>query len=180
MGPCIMSIQSICRSGIVTILIISCSISCTHDTAYNAKSGLKKKYRPIVRQIGKPSPTAKKIVAFAEQNIGKKVGDGQCWGLANLAYRHAGIKHRGGYAWGRRIHWQTEGVRPGDIIQFKNARYPYAYTDENHTAIILKVMSKSSVKVAHQNWNHIYRVTTTNIPLVYLRSGSQIVYRYEP
>jgi hypothetical protein len=34
--------------------------------------------------------------------------------------------------------------------------------------------------VAHQNWNHIHRVTTTTIPLVYLRSGSQIVYRYEP
>lgn len=112
--------------------------------------------------------------------MGKKVGDGQCWGLANLAYRHAGIRHRGGYVWGRRIHWQTEGVRPGDIIQFTNARYPYAYTDENHTAIILKVAGRSSVKVAHQHWNGIYRVTTTTIPLTYLRSGSQTVYRYEP
>lgn len=175
-----MNIYSMFRLSMVTMLAISCAISCSHDSDYGSKSGLKKKYRPVVRQIGKPSPSAKKIVAFAEQNIGKKVGDGQCWGLANLAYRHAGIRHRGGYVWGRRIHWQTEGVRPGDIIQFKNARYPYAYTDENHTAIILKVVGKSSVKVAHQNWNHIYRVTTTTIPLIYLRAGSQTVYRYEP
>ena len=166
---------------IIAVLFTSCAISCS---THSAKGGLEqsrvKKSRPVVRQVGEPSPTAKKIVEFAVQHIGEKVGDGQCWGLANLAYRHAGIRHRGGYVWGRRIHWQTEGVRPGDIIQFKNARYPYAYTDENHTAIILKVAGRSSVKVAHQHWNNIYRVTTTTIPLTYLRSGSQTVYRYEP
>ena len=175
-----MSIHSIFLLSSVTMLTISCAISCSLDSPHGSKSGLENKRRPIVRQIGEPSPTAKKIVAFAEKHIGKQVGDGQCWGLANLAYLSAGIKHRGGYVWGRRVHWQTEGVRPGDIIQFKNARYPYAYTDENHTAIILKVVGKSSVKVAHQNWNHIYRVTTTTIPLIYLRAGSQTVYRYEP
>ena len=166
---------------IIAVLFTSCAISCsTHSAKGGLEHSLVKKNRPIVRQVGEPSPTAKKIVEFAVQHIGEKVGDGQCWGLANLAYRHAGIRHRGGYVWGRRIHWQTEGVRPGDIIQFKNARYPYAYTDENHTAIILKVAGRSSVKVAHQHWNNIYRVTTTTIPLTYLRSGSQTVYRYEP
>lgn len=165
--------------------IVMLAASCSSEHSIHLADGSvvrhkTKKSRPIVRQIGEPSPTAKKIVAFAEKHIGKQVGDGQCWGLANLAYLSAGIKHRGGYVWGRRVHWQTEGVRPGDIIQFKNARYPYAYTDENHTAIILKVVGKSSVKVAHQHWNGVYRVTTTTIPLVYLRSGSQIVYRYEP
>ena len=175
-----MSIRNLIRSSIVTIMTFSCVISCSSDTTYGSKSGLKKSSRAVVRQIGEPSPTAKKIIAFAEQNIGKKIGDGQCWALANLAYRHAGIRHRGGNVWGRPIHWQTEGVRPGDIIQFKNARYPYAYTYENHTAIILKVMGKSGVKVAHQNWNHVYRVTTTTIPLIYLRSGTQTIYRYEP
>jgi len=166
---------------IIAVLFTSCAISCSPNLAKgSSEQGRAKKSRPIVRQVGEPSPTAKKIVEFAVQNMGKKIGDGQCWGLANLAYRHAGIRHRGGYVWGRRIHWQTEGVRPGDIIQFANARYPYAYTDENHTAIILKVAGRSSVKVAHQHWNGIYRVTTTTIPLTYLRSGSQTVYRYEP
>jgi hypothetical protein len=165
------------------IVVLASSCTSTHSVYLADGSVVRQKTktsRPIVRQIGEPSPTAKKIVTFAEQHIGKKVGDGQCWGLANLAYLYAGIRHRGGYVWGRRIHWQTEGVRPGDIIQFSNARYPYAYTDENHTAIILKVVGKSSVKVAHQHWNGLYRVTTTTIPLTYLRSGSQIVYRYEP
>ena len=166
---------------IIAVLFTSCAISCSPNLAKGGhEQGQAKKSRPIVRQVGEPSPTAKKIVEFAVQNMGKKIGDGQCWGLVNLAYRHAGIRHRGGYVWGRRIHWQTEGVRPGDIIQFANARYPYAYTDENHTAIILKVAGRSSVKVAHQHWNGIYRVTTTTIPLTYLRSGSQTVYRYEP
>ncbi|MDC1406369.1 CHAP domain-containing protein [Akkermansiaceae bacterium] len=176
-----MGIQPPFHLCIIAVLFTSCAISCsTHSAKGGLEHSLVKKNRPIVRQVGEPSPTAKKIVEFAVQNMGKKVGDGQCWGLANLAYRHAGIRHRGGYVWGRRIHWQTEGVRPGDIIQFENARYPYAYTDENHTAIILKVAGRSSVKVAHQHWNNIYRVTTTTIPLTYLRSGSQTVYRYEP
>ncbi len=176
-----MGIQPPFHLCIIAVLFTSCAISCsTHSAKGGLEHSLVKKNRPIVRQVGEPSPTAKKIVEFAVQNMGKKVGDGQCWGLANLAYRHAGIRHRGGYVWGRRIHWQTEGVRPGDIIQFANARYPYAYTDENHTAIILKVAGRSSVKVAHQHWNGIYRVTTTTIPLTYLRSGSQTVYRYEP
>ena len=176
-----MGIQPPFHLCIIAVLFTSCAISCsTHSAKGGLEHSLVKKNRPIVRQVGEPSPTAKKIVEFAVQNMGKKVGDGQCWGLANLAYRHAGIRHRGGYVWGRRIHWQTEGVRPGDIIQFTNARYPYAYTDENHTAIILKVAGRSSVKVAHQHWNGIYRVTTATIPLTYLRSGSQTVYRYEP
>ena len=176
-----MGIQPPFHLCIIAVLFTSCAISCsTHSAKGGLEHSLVKKNRPIVRQVGEPSPTAKKIVEFAVQNMGKKVGDGQCWGLANLAYRHAGIRHRGGYVWGRRIHWQTEGVRPGDIIQFTNARYPYAYTDENNTAIILKVAGRSSVKVAHQHWNGIYRVTTTTIPLTYLRSGSQTVYRYEP
>ena len=166
---------------IIAVLFTSYAVSCSPNLAKGgSEQGQAKKSRPVVRQVGEPSPTAKKIVEFAVQHIGEKVGDGQCWGLANLAYRHAGIRHRGGYVWGRRIHWQTEGVRPGDIIQFENARYPYAYTDENHTAIILKVAGRSSVKVAHQHWNGIYLVTTTTIPLTYLRSGSQTVYRYEP
>ncbi|MGB1874288.1 MAG: hypothetical protein ACPIG6_03485 [Akkermansiaceae bacterium] len=152
----------------------------TSSSSDHTGSGSRKAQgRPTVRQGGEPSPTAKKIVEFAMLNMGKKVGDGECWGLANLAYRHAGIRHRGGYVWGRRVNWQTEGVRPGDVIQFRNARYPYSYTDENHTAIILKVVNKHAVKVAHQHWNGIYRVTTTNIPLPYLRSGEQTVYRYE-
>ena len=136
--------------------------------------------RPIVWQGGEPSPTAQKIVAFVAKNKGKRVGDGQCWGLINLAYRAAGIKHRGGRVWGRRVNWQKEGVRPGDIIEFEYARYPYAYTDANHTAIIMKVADRNSVLVAHQHWNGKFKVTMTTIPLTYLRSGKQIVYRYEP
>jgi len=108
------------------------------------------------------------------------VGDGQCWDLVNHAYRSAGIRHRGGRVWGRRVNWQKEGVRPGDIIEYEYARYPYAYTDANHTSIILKVVDKDSVLVAHQLWNGVNRVTKTTIPLTYLRSGRQTIYRYEP
>ena len=136
--------------------------------------------RAMVFQGGEPSPTARKIVAFAEANIGNAVGDGECWGLVNLAYRSAGIRHRGGRVWGRRVNWQKEGVRPGDIIEYENARYPFAYTDANHTSIILKVVDKDSVLVAHQYWNDIKRVSTTEIPLTYLRAGKQTIYRYEP
>lgn len=175
--------QVLIRSAIIltlsTAAIFTSGCVTSSSSDHKGSGSRKAQGRPTVWQGGEPSPTAKKIVEFALLNEGKKVGDGECWGLANLAYLHAGIRHRGGYVWGRRVNWQTEGVRPGDIIQFRNARYPYSYTDENHTAIILKVVNKHAVKVAHQHWNGIYKVTTTNIPLPYLRSGQQIVYRYE-
>ena len=168
----------------IATLLASCSGSSSLTVPNGAPGGSgesrSKHGRPIVRQGGEPSDVGKKIVAFASKNKGKRVGDGECWGLINLAYRSAGIRHRGGRVWGRRVNWQKEGVRPGDIIEFEYARYPYAYTDANHTAIIMKVVDHDSVLVAHQHWNGRYEVTTTAIPLTYLRSGKQIVYRYEP
>lgn len=165
-------------------LLASCadspSLSLT-DTKSGAYTLPRQKYaRPVVFQGGEPSATARKIVAFAQQNKGKRVGDGECWGLINSAYCAAGIRHRGGRVWGRRVHWQKEGVRPGDIIEYEYARYPFAYTDANHTSIILKVLNKDSVLVAHQYWNNNKRVTTTRIPLAYLMAGKQTIYRYEP
>ena len=157
------------------IVAVNCLLSCAPQSGSHGTTT-----RPVVRQIGEPSPTALKIVEFAYLNVGKTVGDGECWDFVNSAYRYAGIRYHHGYKWGRRVNWQTEGVRPGDVIQFSNARYPYAYTDENHTSIILKVANRSSVKVAHQHWNGSDRVSTSYIPLPYLRRGTQIVYRYEP
>ena len=170
-----------CAGALVLFILASCAIpSASHFKDQEPVKPKSHQSRPIVFQGGEPSATALKIVDFAKKNKGKRVGDGECWGLVNLAYRSAGIRHRGGRAWGRRVHWQKEGVRPGDIIEFEYARYPYAYTDANHTSIILKVVDKDSVLVAHQLWNGVNRVTTTTIPLTYLRSGRQTIYRYGP
>lgn len=174
---------SILKTLAIATLLASCSGTSSLNVPNVETGGFSKSRstytRPIVRQGGEPSPTARKIVAFVAKNKGKRVGDGECWALINLAYRSAGIRHKGGRVWGRRINWQREGVRPGDIIEFEYARYPYAYTDANHTSIIMKVVNQDSVLVAHQHWNGLYKVTMTTLPLTYLRSGKQTVYRYD-
>ena len=168
---------------VLATLLTSCSNTSSLVLPRDSSGGIaqaKQRYsRPIVFQGGEPTPFAQQVVAFAKENKGKAVGDGECWGLVNLAYRSAGVRHRGGRVWGRQVNWQREGVRPGDIIEFENARYPHAYTDAHHTAIILKVADKDSVLVAHQYWNGIKKVSTTYIPLTYLRAGRQTIYRYE-
>ena len=69
----------------------------------------------------------KKIVAFATRNIGSKVGEGECYDLANEALKEAGAKRAkdfgkitktADYVWGDLV--ATAMVQPGDILQFSN------------------------------------------------------------
>jgi hypothetical protein len=68
-----------------------------------------------------------KVVAFARAHLDKKVGDGECFALADKALRHAGAKSASDYgeitddadyAWGDPI--ALEDVAPGDILQFRD------------------------------------------------------------
>ncbi|HVK13128.1 MAG TPA: hypothetical protein VM597_30525, partial [Gemmataceae bacterium] len=50
-----------------------------------------------------------KVLAFAKSQLGKQVGDGECWSLANEAMKAAGVKsssdfqddpNKGDFVWG--------------------------------------------------------------------------------
>lgn len=116
-----------------------------------------------------PSGSNEQIVRFARQNMGRRVGDGECFALADRALRHAGAKSAadygpvtpdGDYVWGDRVN--LGDVRPGDIVQFRDYRYDRTVetpdrieTDfqerPHHTAIVESVGEQGSVTVLEQN-----------------------------
>src|SRR3954466_13419151 len=73
-------------------------------------------------------PLNARVAEFADAQRGKKVGDGSCITLAIRALAHAGAKryplHRadGDYEWGRRVE-RLEDALPGDVLQFRDARF---------------------------------------------------------
>jgi hypothetical protein len=114
------------------------------------------------------SPLSQKVLSFAHERIGKKVGDGQCTSLAIEALRFAGAKRypfnpSGDFVWGRPVASFKEAL-PGDILQFRNAVFQgkrwitkrrwvsWHYEYPHHTAIVLEVREGGRlVAILHQN-----------------------------
>lgn len=110
-----------------------------------------------------------KVVAFAKEHIGKKVGDGECTTLALQALGAAGAKKRpknpgdGNYVWGRTVESFREAL-PGDIVQFRDVTFQgkrfvtrrswvtWKLEYGHHTAIVAEVRERGRVVVLlHQN-----------------------------
>ena len=116
-----------------------------------------------------PPPLNAKIVAFAKDHLGEKVGNGQCTSLALEAMKASGAKRfplarDGDYIWGEPVASFKDAL-PGDIVQFRdavfegqtrlNARggtYTWHFEFPHHTAIIAKVQDRGrKVTFLHQN-----------------------------
>jgi len=121
-----------------------------------------------------PAPSmADRIVSFARRQRGRRVGDGECYTLADQALRGAGAKSardygtitpNADYVWGSSVNLSE--LRPGDVIQFRD--YSYRRVDEtedesgtttneveeerpHHTAIVQSVDGNGAVTVLEQN-----------------------------
>ena len=138
---------------------------------------------PTPIPIPTPTPTPQipavnqKVLAFAEANVGKEVGNGQCTDLADAAYAAAGAEPESklgptgpnaDYVWGTLVSTVTTanhslaGVLPGDVIQFRDVTLVHTTTNSNgswytttltaahHTAIVESV-SGSTIYVLEQN-----------------------------
>ena len=117
---------------------------------------------------------ADQIVAFARHRMGQRLGDGECFALANQALRNAGAKSAGDfgtvvpdadYVWGASINLGS--LQPGDVIQLRDYRYDREVettkpdgsksivTDfkecPHHTAIVERVGGHGAVTVLEQN-----------------------------
>jgi hypothetical protein len=109
------------------------------------------------------------ILQFCADNLGKKVGDGECATLALRGCDKAGAKRpsdlpkpkpplmNDDYVWGRLLEPKEE-VLPGDIIQFRDVeikvvspRLTYSYTYPHHTAIVAEVKGKQKFTIYQQN-----------------------------
>ena len=110
--------------------------------------------------------TNQKVLAFAEANLGHKVGRGECTDLAEAAYAAAGAESESklgptgpdaNYVWGTLVDTVTTanrslaGVLPGDVIQIRDVTlvhttknpdgswYTTTKTAGHHTAIVESV-----------------------------------------
>ena len=130
-----------------------------------------------------------KVVQFARTRMGKQVGNGECWTLADLALRFAGARRPGRdglelYAYGRKLA-SRDKLLPGDILQFEKAEFYHkdqfgwsSHSMPHHTAIVYKV-SGTKVTLLHQNVGGDKLVKTTVINLAERTKGTVTMFRPE-
>ena len=120
----------------------------------------------------------KKVVEFCVSNLGKKVGNGECWTLANEALIYAKAKPAVWYTFGREI--ALDAVIPGDILQFEAVRFDYGNSyaimgAPNHTAVVYSVQGKD-IFILQQNFGKRI-VTTYKINFDTMTRGKAWAYR---
>jgi hypothetical protein len=115
-----------------------------------------------------------RVLGYARRHRGDRVGDGECFALANRALIGAGARTAADYGtvvpdadyvWGTAV--TLSDLHPGDIIQMRNYRYDREVSVDNpdgsgttdtsveerphHTAIVETVNAGGSVTVLEQN-----------------------------
>lgn len=122
------------------------------------------------------------VVNFAADNIGRKIGRGECWDLADQALRAAGAEPPKGYTFGTPI--PLDEIQPGDILQFTAARFdePGYWTImgmPNHTAVVHAV-GDTRAFILQQNFDGKRYVTTYDLNLNNLTAGRLEAFRPVP
>jgi hypothetical protein len=122
------------------------------------------------------------ILRFATDSVGKKVGNGQCWTLADHAMRASGAEPPKGYTYGNKV--DLKDVKPGDILQFKTARfdepgYWAIMGSPDHTAVVQSV-GTDRIYMLHQNFAGKKIVQTFDINPNNMTSGTMEVWRPIP
>ena len=146
-----------------------------------------------------------KVVEYAKSQVGKQVGNGECWTLANEAMKSAGTKssfnftdtpNKGDYVWGTLTYGLDGGketgtlkdVKPGDVVQFRDTKFSgkkgngtYTMTASHHTALVLKAdKDAKTITIVHQNWSGKKTVAEATLALGDLKEGWIKVYRPQP
>jgi hypothetical protein len=120
-----------------------------------------------------------RVLDFAVTNLGKQVGNGECWELGSEALAYANAEPPHGNVFGDAV--PLTSMLPGDILEFNNAHFAGAnywlsLGTPYHTAIVSAVQG-TSVAMLNQNINHVKLVQITIIHLADLHSGTITVYR---
>ena len=83
--------------------------------------------------------------AFLKYSIishGRKVGNGQCWTLAEQARKKVGIERRGSRDWGKKV--DIKDVLPGDVMEIDRGG------ETAHTAVVYS-NDRGKIYLIHQN-----------------------------
>ena len=127
----------------------------------------------------------KQIVELTKQKLKKKVGRGECWDLAQYVLDETKADWDGFEVYGKLIDPKKECIFPGDIIQFekikiswKEGELTYKESMMHHTAIVVEVISKNEVIIAHQNTAQTgKKVGEANLLFDRITSGKLLIYR---
>src|SRR6516165_6333778 len=116
---------------------------------------------------------SEQIVSFAQRQRGSRIGDGECFTLADRALQaahaksardHGSVTPTADYVWGTST--TLANLQPGDIIQFRDYSYKREDVTDNargtrtvertegrphHTAIVQSVDGNGAVTVLEQN-----------------------------
>ncbi len=136
-------------------------------------------------------PLNAKVLNYAKSHLGKQVGDGECWALANEALRAAGAHQPGragypAYVFGKQV--SLNAIVPGDVLQFEQVRFAHRYPDgrsyssdfPHHTAIVYSVRGHE-ITLIQQNSNGVRKVTTGTINLDHRSPGGALkAFRPQP
>lgn len=121
-----------------------------------------------------------KIMDYVKTTIGKKVGRGECWDIAQMALDLTGADWQRTKGYGNRYNWKKTKAMPGDIIQFtrfsirkefKNGYSVESYGAPDHTAIVWEVLGPGKFKIAHQNVNGVRKMMIQELDLNGKASG---------
>jgi hypothetical protein len=122
------------------------------------------------------TPEETSVLRYAQGHMRQRVGDGECWDLAESALRSANavtsndihgaaLDQVVDYQWGDEI--PLSAVGPGDIVQFRNGygftrkvtkpdgsyeTYTFGPVDQHHTAVVERALNPGrAFRVLHQN-----------------------------
>lgn len=121
-----------------------------------------------------------KLVAFCKSNLYKQVGNGECWTLADEAFKSCGLERPAGQSrvWGRLLDLKQENIEAGDIVEFRSAKFSNgSHTGPNHTAVVIKGGRLGKATIAEQNWGGKKTVRETLFDAGTLTEGEVMVYR---
>lgn len=128
-----------------------------------------------------------RIIDFVTKAMGRSVGRGECWDLAQQALDVNLADWTRPTTYGRPLNPGTDVIKAGDIIQFRTVtvteHLPGKVTKReylgapDHTAVIYRVLGKKSYTLAHQNVRGVRRVITSDINLSNITGGTFRIYR---
>ncbi len=123
-----------------------------------------------------------KIIEYVDSVMGKKVGRGECWDLAQAALDYYNADWKRTTQFGIPLDPDKDEIIPGDIVQMYNVKLKYENKTEyfglpQHTAIIYKVYSEKNYEIAHQNVAGKRYMLKSDFKMEYMYSGSVRFYR---
>ena len=128
-----------------------------------------------------------KVISYVNTVLGKQVGRGECWDLAQEALDTVMADWTRPYAFGVPVNPDKEEVRAGDIIQFTRVKIEEKLENgttrfhtlglPEHTAVIYEVTGPGRYKLAHQNVDGVRTVMISSINLADVRSGKIRIFR---